>query len=249
MFDFLKKNWYFCLIIIFLILLDIGGILGYIFYLKPKEVCIAPPDLISGVPTLETEIDSGIEDTQTEIVVDKIKVDIKGLVNNPGVYELEKGAIVNDLINLAGGIKSNASTENINLSRQLQNEMVVIIYSKNEVAKLKESKLTDNTCKCPEIEITECVNNGSSVIESGENKDNSNESSSETNSSSSETKKISLNTATKEELMTISGIGEAKALAIIEYRSKNKFNSIEELKNISGFGDKLFDQIKDYITV
>jgi len=63
-------------------------------------------------------------------------------------------------------------------------------------------------------------------------------------------KKISINTASKDILMTIQGIGEKKAEAIIEYRNKNgKFNSIEEIMNVSGIGKSIFDKIKNYIKI
>ena len=60
---------------------------------------------------------------------------------------------------------------------------------------------------------------------------------------------INLNTATKDELMVLPGIGESKAEAIIKYRKTNKFNSIDELKNIKGIGEKRFDAIKDDLSV
>ena len=49
--------------------------------------------------------------------------------------------------------------------------------------------------------------------------------------------------------MTVSGIGESKAIAIIDYRKTNKFNKIEDIMNVSGIGESLFAKIKSYITV
>ena len=60
---------------------------------------------------------------------------------------------------------------------------------------------------------------------------------------------VNLNTASKKELMSLEGIGEKKAEEIIKYRTKTAFKKIEELKNIKGIGDKLFDKIKDKIEV
>ncbi len=62
--------------------------------------------------------------------------------------------------------------------------------------------------------------------------------------------KININYASKEELMTLPGIGEAKALEIIEYRNKyGLFKSILEIMNISGIKEATYEKIKDYITV
>ena len=62
--------------------------------------------------------------------------------------------------------------------------------------------------------------------------------------------KININTATSEELQSLSGIGESKAKAIIEYRNTNgPFNSIEEIINVSGISENLFAKIKENITV
>ena len=55
---------------------------------------------------------------------------------------------------------------------------------------------------------------------------------------------INLQTASKEELMGIKGIGEKKADQIMEYRKTNKINSPEDLKNIKGFGDSIVSNIK-----
>ena len=60
---------------------------------------------------------------------------------------------------------------------------------------------------------------------------------------------ININTANLEKLQELTGIGESKAKAIIEYREKNgNFNSIEDLLNVEGIGNTLYEQIKIYIT-
>lgn len=62
---------------------------------------------------------------------------------------------------------------------------------------------------------------------------------------------VNINTATESELSdNLKGIGNVMAKRIVEYRDKNGgFSSIEEIKNVKGIGEKLFDKIKDYITV
>lgn len=60
---------------------------------------------------------------------------------------------------------------------------------------------------------------------------------------------VNINTASKEELMLIPGIGEVIAENIIIYRQKNVFKNIEEIKNVSGIGDAIYEKIKNYITI
>ena len=61
--------------------------------------------------------------------------------------------------------------------------------------------------------------------------------------------KVNINTADKDKLMCIPEVGEKMAEKIIEYRKSKSFESIEEIKNIDGIGDKKFESMKDYIII
>lgn len=61
--------------------------------------------------------------------------------------------------------------------------------------------------------------------------------------------KVNINTATLKELDELDGIGEYLALNIISYRQTSPFKTIEEIKNVKGIGDKVYEKIKDFITV
>lgn len=165
----------------------------------------------------------------------KLYFDIKGSVKKPGVYEFTQGDRIIDAINKAGGLTKNATTNNLNLSKKLTNEMVIYVFNKNELTTTKafEQVNNDAECKCETIEVNNCVD-----------KNTTNE------STDNETTKININTDSKEKLMTISGIGSSKADAIIEYRTKNgNFKTTEDIINVSGISKTIYDKIKDTITV
>ncbi len=104
----------------------------------------------------------------------------------------------------------------------------------NEIEQLRKGitsvKYIEKECICPKISNDACIDtfyDNSSII--------------------NQTGKISINTASLEELMTIPKIGETKAKAIIEYRSKTPFTSIEEIMNIKGIGEATYETIKGYL--
>jgi len=164
---------------------------------------------------------------------------------------MDSGSIINDAIKKAGGFTSKAYKDNINLSKKLTPEMVLYVYSKSEYTKLNDdSKVEPITCKCEEIYIDSCTNVGSSVITPDDSTSSDDIIVSDDNVENAEIKdtKVSINNASKEELMTLNGIGESKAISIIKYREENgSFKSLEELKNVSGIGDAAYEKIKDYI--
>ena len=136
-------------------------------------------------------------------------------------------------------------TKNINLSKRVSKEMVVYVYTNYEYSLLNtKDEITE--CNCPKQDISICTDKGASVITSDENKPEEVPNS----DNESEKSKININTASKETLTSLSGIGDAKAQKIIDYRNENGlFKSIEELKNVSGISEKLFEQIKEFITI
>ena len=197
-------------IIIFSIVAIIGLVCGFKLLASDKQSVKALP--------VEEEQKTEKKTTKTDT---KVKVDIKGAINNPGVYEMDNTSV-------------------LNLSKKLTDEMVIIVYTKAEIADQEQKatvvKYIEKECNCPSIQNDACLYNKNTT----------------TNPDSSNTVngKININTADVAELQNLNGIGESKAKAIIEYREQNgNFKSIDDLKNVSGIGDTVYNKIKDNITV
>lgn len=169
-----------------------------------------------------TEV-SFLEETisaETESELSQVYIYVCGAVELPGVYSLRQGSRLYEAIELAGGLTGDADENCLNMARQITDGEQVVILTQEEATLLKE------TGKYP-------------VLESGQQ---------ETSGSSSGL--VNINTATIAELTTVSGIGEGRAQAIIDYREQNgSFGSIEDIKKVDGIKDGLFSKIKDKITV
>ncbi|MCI1290009.1 MAG: helix-hairpin-helix domain-containing protein [Lactobacillus sp.] len=153
-----------------------------------------------------------------------VTCDIAGAVKDQGVYTLKKGARMSDLIEAAGGLDQKAALKAINRSVVLRDQDKIYIPYQGE---------------------KEADTNASTVV-------NSNQSSSANASSatSGETGKVHLNSASKEELQKLTGIGEKKAEQIISYREqKGGFKKIEEITEVSGIGEKTFAGFKDQLAL
>ena len=198
------------------ILLGISFILGGIIFVLYKNNYSKSDDVVD----IFKEKDDSDNNSNDDIIVD-----IKGMVVNPGVYEVPSSFRVNDVIETAGGLLDGADTSKINLAKVVSDEMTIIIYSNEEI--LEKYKNEVCVCDCPDISNDACI--------SDNNEDD---------------ELVNINTANIDELMDIKGIGRSKAKAIIEYRDKNgNFNSIDDIKNVDGIGDSLFEKIKMYIKV
>ena len=228
-----KKN---ILIVILIIIIIALGACIFIVFKNGRNEELDKSEVLEKVEEL-AEVEDEI-DKEEEV---EYYVDIKGAVKKPGVYKVVKGSIVNDVISAAGGLKSNASTKYINLSYELNNHDVINIFTVSEV---KNNKI-NMECNCSSIDLSICDNSSIISTNNDENKTNN----TDILDKDVVKGKVNINTASKEELMSINGIGESKALAIIEYRNSTKFTKIEDIMNVSGIGESLYNSIKENITV
>ena len=109
-----------------------------IIYFNRKEIFIVLIMLIGFISfniyndsNVNSNVIEGIE-VKEENLPDKIFIDIKGEVNSQGSYEIDHGKRIKDIIDLAGGLKESADTNNINLSEKLTDEMLIMIPKKQE---------------------------------------------------------------------------------------------------------------------
>lgn len=229
------------------IFLIIGSLIilgGMIYYLKTTNKL---DDFFNNEENSIEDIIKIDEDDkeETEIIIPYYYVDIKGAVINPNVYMLEKDKRVIDAINMAGGFSEQADSSLLNLSKKISDEMVIIVYTKNEVKNFK-NKIASNQIDhlidylegnnpCPDPKTNQACLNPNQP-----NSENPNQPSS----------KVSINKADLKQLLTLPGIGEVKAQAILSYKEENgPFETIEDLKKVNGIGESTFDKIKDYLTL
>lgn len=149
-----------------------------------------------------------------------------GAVREPGVYPMYEGMRVFEAVRLAGGFAQNADQEWLNQAEIVQDGQRLCVYTLEETAQLRLTQADGGIGVFGDFPVA-----GNSSPGSGDGK-------------------VNLNTADRETLKTLPGIGDAKAEAIIQYRQENgAFSAIEEIRNISGIKNAVFAKIKDLITV
>ncbi len=175
-----------------------------------------------------------------------LSVDVKGAVKKAGVYELVNGSNIQDAILAAGGLNAKGVTTNINLSKKVTDEMVVYVFTQDELKKRESANevvCEIPKCECETVTVNDCppVNAPTTKPVTDDKK---------TDELPSQTALVSINKATVEELTTLDGIGESKAKTIVEYREKNgPFTAIEDIQKVSGIGAALYEKIKDKLTL
>lgn len=238
--SFLVQNWYYVVITILLLALAGATYFTYLYF----EVQAVKKQPVTSI-ALKAK-DSSPKPSQCV-------VDIKGAVQKPGVYNVSCDQNIKDAILVAGGLTKKATTDNINLSQKVKNEMVIYIYPKSSLNQSKHQ--IKPICEAKTIYIDTCQEQKSSLILS------SNEGAEAITETSGEnildndvvpkaSVKVNINEASKEQLMELNGIGASKADSIIQYRVQHgPFHQIEDLMNVSGIGATIFENIKSQLTV
>ncbi|OXX83300.1 hypothetical protein AVM15_11825, partial [Paraclostridium benzoelyticum] len=158
---------------------------------------------------------------KTENMTKKISIYISGAVNSPGVVELKSNERLMEGVKLCDGLTDEADTNRINLAMKVKDEGHYIIPKQGEEIALNDSN--DN--------VENNNNDGNNITEGDD-------------------KKININSASKEDLDSLPGVGDVTAQKILDYREENKeFKSIDEIKNVKGIGENKFNDLKDYICI
>ncbi|MFP4020626.1 MAG: helix-hairpin-helix domain-containing protein [Halanaerobium sp.] len=163
---------------------------------------------------------SNTEKKETEIIVH-----LSGAVKNAGVYKLRENDRLVDLIKAAGGLNKNADLAQINLAESLFDGQKLVIP---EIIDIDQSSVNLDKSN---IEAESQLLNNTYVADSDSNI-------------------VNINQAPQSELEKLSGIGPAKAAAVIKYREENGiFKKKEDLLEVSGIGEKTLENIRDEIAL
>lgn len=169
--------------------------------------------------TISPPVNSLENNSTVKIEVPPVIIHITGAVKSPGVYQLKSTERVIDAVKIAGGATEVANLDAVNLAALLRDGQKIIIPYK--ILKNSDEENNENIYK-----------NVENIY------------------SSSTSGKININTANASMLQTLPGIGPVLSERIIEYRNQNGlFGIIDDIKDVSGIGEKKFEGIKDLICV
>ena len=205
-----KLKWW--LVALFAIAL-IGIVIGLIWLnLRPRRPIMQEGSSISS-SSLAEPISS-----QQSSMPDKIYVDLKGAVKHPGVYALDQGSRVFDLLEMAGGLTEDAAERALNQAQLLVDQQSLYVPTMEEWE--AESQGPQANVVGSQAPLVSSPNSG----------------------------KVNVNQADLSQLETLPGIGAKKAQAIIDYRTANgSFHSLEDLGKVKGIGPKMLEKLKDLV--
>lgn len=184
--------------------------------------------VVDTVSVSDDEIAGTVVDSVDAAAAIEIAVHVCGCVNNPGVYTLCTGSRINDAVAAAGGFTPEADANYLNLAGFLRDGVKVYVPSVDETKDLAGEGAVSSGMTGADVVSSGMIGVGADVDDG----------------------LVNINTATRDELMTLPGVGESKADAIIKYREENGgFETISQIMNISGIKDGLFNKIKDKIKV
>ena len=193
--------------------------------------------------------DPDAENSQTEPLQTEntpagtLTVHVCGAVRQEGVYTLPAGSRIRDAVEAAGGFDETADTAYVNLAAELQDAWQIRIPTTEEAAALRggadPSAVYGAGSAAAGAVPPGVYGAGSAAAGTGAD-----------HAASDSPGKVNLNTASKEELMQIPGIGEKKAQSILDYRQQSGgFEKIEDLMKVPGIKDASFQKLKDYISI
>lgn len=192
----------------------------------PQEEFPEGQEILKAQEAEDTKAANGEEDTEDKSDTGVVYVHVCGEVANPGVYPLSAGSRLYEAIQAAGGILENGAGDQINQAAQAEDGQQIYVPSREEAALGVYGGV---------YEVRQGESDSGNVMKRGQAADDG---------------RINLNTASKEQLMTLSGIGEAKAASIIAYREEHGgFQRIEELMEVEGIKEGVFNKVKDQIGV
>jgi len=185
-----------------------------------------------------------------------IAVGIQGAIQKPGLYWLEEGSRLQELIDKAGGPLETAELRYMNIAAILLDGTTVVIPEKQTV-KFDGQRLSARGSSQPIPSILSSAN--AYPVNTGNTNTTQNTSSpslsipnptrKENTSATNNSGLIDINHASQKELETLPGIGPVLAQAIISYRENQPFQSVDELLQVSGIGPKRFEKIRYLVTV
>lgn len=172
-------------------------------------------------------------------------VHVCGAVEAPGVYELPAGSRVYEAVQAAGGFSAGAERDYVNQAQILTDGVKLVIPTVEEAA-MARGAVADG--KEPDLNAAEEKSETAVQIGIVGSVDAANQSAAKNGKQTGG--RININTATKQELCAIPGVGETRAAAIVSYReSHGGFTKPEDIMKVNGIKEGMYEKIKDSISV